>query len=499
MSKSKKKCGPGEILRKGFKRKGFERKEFTRKDGTVVPLSYIPQTTVPPTCVPDFGKVGRGRKTLPPPDDLIHLSTYGYSIHKPESVRRAALRAAAQDFDVLLVLRRLNLLRNYQAIPENKEIFTRDVEFMKNMYDPYRKTPRKAPAYEVWENENDLERWQNITNRPKTKKNRNNRRKFKQYKTQRGGNGANTSSSSDDVVENITLSKTKDNLVDLSSYNYSIHKPESVRRRALHAAAQDFSVLPVLRHLTTLRNYQSRPENKEIFTADIEFMNNMYDTNRYNYPKSKQYKTQRGGNDILLQDPITSIDTNTSTTSDDIVENINLPETNIEINTIIDRQKVCDAEGNCGVSNVIYEMHEIDGKQVIYYTLDEKDVDDILQLDKIYLDPNRTRNDVVQNIINNKGLLIGIKIDGKLEGYCQYDPYENMEVEILWFCANKGYRTALYTFMENYFGLSNYTRIILNIDLEKSHSAELINFWYAMGFKTYEALSDKKMHMEKYI
>jgi hypothetical protein len=368
-----KKCGPGEILRKGFKRN-----KFTRKDGTVVPTSYVP-----PTCVPDFGKVGRGRKTLPPPDNLIHLSAYGYSIHKPDSVRKEALRAAAKDYDVLPVLRRLNLLRNYQAIPENKEIFSRDVEFMKDMYDPYRKTHRRAPPYKVWENENDLERWQNLVNR--------------------------------------------------------------------------------------------------------------------NYYRTKKRKNQRGGNDVMLQDPTTPIDVDTSTT-DDMVDNITLPESTIEINTIIDRQKVCDAEGNCGVSNIIYEMHEVDGKKILYYTLEEKDIDDILQLDKIYMDSNRTRNDVQQNIINNSGLLIGTKIDDKFQGYFQYDPHENMDVEIVWFCANKGYGTTLYVFMEKYFKMNNYIRIILTISLEGSHSTRLINFWYSMGFKTYETIPEKnKVHMEKFI
>ncbi|XWV24647.1 putative N-acetyl transferase [Tupanvirus deep ocean] len=392
----KTKCGPGEILRKGFTRKGFHRNEFTRKDGIVVPSTYIPETKVPPTCVPDLGKPGRGKKTLPPPDDILHLSSYGYSIHKPETVRRAALRAAAKDYDILLVLRRLNLLRNYQPIPENKEIFSKDVEFMKDMYDPYRKTKR-APAYDVWKDPDDLERWRNPNN----------------------------------------------------------------------------------------RNLRNKQKNK---------------TNSKSKSKSKSNK-QKGGSPPMFFDPMTSDINETSETSDIVVNNVELPETRVvEVNTIIDRHKVCDQEGKCGVRNLVYEMHEVDGKQVLYYTIGEKDADEILELDKLYLDSKRDLESVLQTIRNNRGLLIGIKVDDKLQGYCQYEPRDNMEVKIVWFCANKGYGTPLYTFMEKYFMLNDYTRVILVVSLEGTYSVRRINFWNSMGFTTYETLpNDKKLHMEKYI
>ena len=389
---NKTKCGPGEILRKGYKRKGYHRNEFTRKDGTVVPASYIPESTVPPTCVPDFGKVGRGKKTLPPLDDKLHLSAYGYSIHKPEPLRRAALRAASKDNDVLMVLRRLNLIRNYQPIPENKEIFTRDVEFMKDMYDSYRKTPRRAPEYKVWENENDLDRWRNMNNRAKN----------------------------------------------------------------------------------------SSKSNRQ----------------------TKKKRNQRGGIDEqIFIDPITPIGSDDSTISDDVVENISLPEQHIiEIDTVIDRKEVCDFKGKCSASNNIYEMHEVDGKQVLYYTLDEKDVNDILKLDLLYLDSDRTSDDVLQNIQSNQGLLIGIKVDNKLVGYCQYKPLENMDVKIVWFCANKGFGITLYVFIEKYFKMNDYVRIILIVSLEGSYATKRINFWFHMGFTTYETLPEKKkVYMEKFI
>jgi hypothetical protein len=74
------------------------------------------------------------RKLLPRPDNKIHLSKYGYSAKKKSSNRHAALKAAANDTDTLLVLRGLNLLRNYQRLPSTKKIFDDDVEYMKNLY-----------------------------------------------------------------------------------------------------------------------------------------------------------------------------------------------------------------------------------------------------------------------------------------------------------------------------------------------------------------------------
>lgn len=380
MSK-KSKCGQGEILRKGYRRKGYHRNEYVRSDGTVVGESDVPGAYVPPTCVPDMGRKGRGKKVLPPPGNEIHLSSYGYSIHKPESERHAALEAASNDYGTLKVLRRLNLLRNYQAIPDNKEIFSDDVVFMQDMYDPERKSKRRESTYDTWENEHDEERRQNL----------NNQRNRRKGKKQRGGQ--------EDTGEPLGESSSE------------------------------------------------------------------------------------------------------SETSDIVVEQIGLPETTYtEINTIIDRQKYCDNNGICGVRNQIYEMHNVDGKEIVYYTLEEADVDNILALDKMYLDSDRTREAVLENLKNNPGLLIGIKINGTLQGYCQYEPIESMEVKIVWFCANKGSGTALYTFIEKYFKLNNYTKIILDVSLIGSFATRRINFWYQMGFTTYESIPEKnKVHMEKNI
>lgn len=131
---TKNECGPGKIKRKGYRRKGYLRNEFTRGDGVHVPSTYVSASRVPSTCVKDMGKKGRGEKTLPTPGDEIHLSRYGYGIHKSQSERRKALRKASGDFNALSVLRRINLLRNFQPVPEIKKIFSKDVEYMKRYY-----------------------------------------------------------------------------------------------------------------------------------------------------------------------------------------------------------------------------------------------------------------------------------------------------------------------------------------------------------------------------
>lgn len=345
--KIKKKCKSGEIEKVGYYRKGYQRKSFKRSDGTAVKSSYISNTYVPPTCIKDVGKPGKGPKTLPKPGDEIHLTNYGYNIHRPESTRRSALRKASRDSSILLVLRRLNLLRNYQALPENKDIMTQDVEYMKQLYRPFRKSKN----------------------------------------------------------------------------------------------------------------------------------------------------TQTGGSS-LFNDPTTLDD---DTISDDVVDNIDLPESNyIELNTIIDQQKVCDTDGKCGVRNIVYELHTINDRQILYYTLGEKDINDILELDKIYLNKNEDKESVSKRIINNPGLIIGIKVDGVLQGYCQYEPIEPNKVIITRFYANKGYATTLYIFMEKYFAMNDYEKVIVESNISNIESKRWINFWYSVGYNI-EQLSKEtgKIILEK--
>lgn len=342
-----KKCGPGQILKKGYHRKGYQRKEYIR-DGTVIKSTHVPGTYVPPTCIKDRGKKGRGPKNLPRPDQLLHLSKYGYSVHKPTKERRAALRAASADNSIWEVEHRLNLIRNLQPTGERaKNIMSQDMEYMKKLY------------------------------------------------------------------------------------------------------------------------------------------------------KYSGKHRQTGGRSDLFFNPIRD----ESDTSDTAVDNVNIPEgTKVLVNTIIDREKICDDEGKCGVRNVVYEEHIVNDRQVIFYTLGEKDVDDILALDKLYLDSDEDRATALEKVEDNPGLLIGIRVDGQMNGYAHYEPLENNEVTIVWFCAHKGYGTPLYQFLERYFKKNDYTKIKIVVSLEGSYATNRVNFWYKQGFKVYKTLHEKyKLHMEKSI
>lgn len=144
MSKSSKKCKKGEIEKSGYDRRGYKRQSYISKFGIRVPSTYIAPTYVAPTCIKDVGKPGKGPKTLPKLDSNIHLTKYGYNIHKSENRRHNALRLASKDFGLLPVLRRINLIRNYQANQDIKNIFSQDVEYMKKMYSKYKKKQQRG-------------------------------------------------------------------------------------------------------------------------------------------------------------------------------------------------------------------------------------------------------------------------------------------------------------------------------------------------------------------
>lgn len=351
MSKTNgKKCPPGEILREGYHRKAYQRKAYRRSSGAFIAPVSVAETYVPPTCIIDRGKPGKGPKILPKPRNDMHLTKYGYRVHEPTAARHEALEKASEDNDPLTVLRRLNLIRNFQYVPENKETMSQDVDFMKDLYANYKKTHPNA-----------------------------------------GRRG-----------------------------------PRSNSRRS-----------------------RSRS------------------------------KSQYGG------DPMTSV---TSATSDD-----HISETNISFT----KEEHCE-NGTCHTINRVNEQHMVDGKNVVFATLEKSDAEQVLKLDQQHADSNKTLQQVQDNLSKNYGRIIGIKIDGTLEGYCQYQEINRSEVKLDWFCANKGYGSVLYNFMEKYFIRNNYHKIVMVVNLEGSYSVRRLNFWYEQGFKTYQTkLDDKKIHMEK--
>jgi hypothetical protein len=73
-------------------------------------------------------------KTLPQFSGKLHLSKFGYSIHKADSTRQKSLRDASNHYGSLETLRHLNLARNYQSIEKNKDIMGNDVKYMSKLH-----------------------------------------------------------------------------------------------------------------------------------------------------------------------------------------------------------------------------------------------------------------------------------------------------------------------------------------------------------------------------
>lgn len=113
-------CPPGYITRNAYVRKS--------KKGSV---------KVSRGCTPDKGKPGKTRqnqRVLPKPSKDRSLSKYGYNIHKNEQSRHKSLRDASDVYGELAVLRRLNLIRNYQSEKNNKQKMSTDVEYVSKKY-----------------------------------------------------------------------------------------------------------------------------------------------------------------------------------------------------------------------------------------------------------------------------------------------------------------------------------------------------------------------------
>lgn len=378
-------CEPGKIMRKGYHRKGYQRRDYTR-NGQYIPGSYVSSAYVPPRCVKDMGKPGRGKKTLPIPGGDIHLTQYGYSVHKSDKERQNALREASHDYGELAVLRRMNLIRNIQPVPENKETMSRDVDYMSNLYARFKKQHE----------------------------------------------------------------------------DYMSSKSNS-------------------------RKSNSRKSNSQRSKSKSKKSGSKYSSRR----------DQRGGQNSDTSD---TSDTSESTDYNMIVDKINLPqEEYIKEKSIFSQKRHCDETG-CHITNKIREQHTIDGREILYYTINKEDTDDILDLDRQYLDSDITRDQIVSKINENQGYLIGIKVDGKLQGYYQYQQINDNQVKIVWFCANKGFGTPLYIFMEKYFELNNYNKIIISVSIEDKYNVNRLNFWYKMGFVADTNITgQKQIIMMKYI
>lgn len=130
-------CSKGQIKRRSYTRKSHNRRSYRRSDGIRVSAARVSRTSVGTSCVPDKGKLGKtpeSKKVLPKLGNEIHLSKYGYHTDLADETRHKALRTASRTHGALKVLRRLNLIRNYQADIKSKKVMASDVDYMSTFY-----------------------------------------------------------------------------------------------------------------------------------------------------------------------------------------------------------------------------------------------------------------------------------------------------------------------------------------------------------------------------
>lgn len=127
-------CPQGYITRNAYIRKS--KKGLTSSSQTKS-KSIERSIRVSKGCTPDKGKPGKTRlnqRILPKPSKDRSLKKYGYTVNKSDDSRKKALREASNVYGELAVLRRLNLIRNYQSEEKNKKKMSKDVDYMSKKY-----------------------------------------------------------------------------------------------------------------------------------------------------------------------------------------------------------------------------------------------------------------------------------------------------------------------------------------------------------------------------
>ena len=140
-------CPRGKIRRASFTKKSHSRRGYVRRDGSRVKRSHVKSTKVGYTCAKDTGAQGRTpsyKKVLPSLGKEISLTKYGYGTHNSELSRHRALANAAKSHGSLKVLRRMNLLRNYQPDAAAKATMADDVRYLSRFHRENKPTLRRS-------------------------------------------------------------------------------------------------------------------------------------------------------------------------------------------------------------------------------------------------------------------------------------------------------------------------------------------------------------------
>lgn len=282
-------------------------------------------------------------------------------------------------------------------------------------------------------------------------------------------------------------------------YKYSDSKVD--RRETLEDLMSNHSIPVLIRELNMMKNVNSNAKARDRLTSDVNFLKKMYEKKSQNggindanvrifeiggtkskihsirdkvlqmqrtcgCDGSRDFKSMMGGAD------------DNDSSDDTIIESIDLP------------QKICKTStsayvyenDNGKIKNRVYEEHTVGDKKVIFFTITKNNIKQILELDRKYLNVDETEDDVRSKIEKNEmeGNLIGIEADGILQGYCQTKRIGGSGVMIVWFCANKSFKTPLYTFLEKYLKVSGYE--LVYVSNKKTWNDEMIKFWDKMGF-----------------
>jgi hypothetical protein len=135
-------CPTGYIVRSSYDRKSHSRKGYKRASGVKVAPARISRTHVGRACTPHKGKSARlysgktpaNKRVLPKPGNEVSLRKYGYKTRKSDVERHKSLKRASHDRGTLKILKRLSLLRNYNADPKAKRVMSRDVKYMSRLH-----------------------------------------------------------------------------------------------------------------------------------------------------------------------------------------------------------------------------------------------------------------------------------------------------------------------------------------------------------------------------
>lgn len=303
MSKNKDKCAIGQI-----ERKAYTRKSYVRKDGTIVSKSKVEAT-----CIDDKGRAGKGPETLPKRKSNIHLTKYGYSVHTAPVTRHRALDTASKSVGTLLVLRKMNYYRNLQGNVAIKQIFSDDVEYMRNKYAHEKEKRAKLPREQAQAELRALEQ----------KKER-----------------AEARADAIALAEKAALAKAR---------TTQLRTEGSARAR------------------------RARAEKKNKKQRGGDFVYYALDTN--NSRNSKNFLDSDDYNLLVGQHNYASTDADTDTDTDtdaDTVKIVDIARTGFS-----DSLKSCNSDGECIFKDDVREFHKVNGNTYVFHTPNKNEMEEL--------------------------------------------------------------------------------------------------------------------------